>query len=118
MPFENEIVVAELSGKQIKKMLKYLEKAKRAHPVSGIKILAGKNYKIVNATIAGNEIKNDQTYFVATSDYLFHGGDNMAFFRDPVNLYHSDYKIRNALIDYFTRIDTTRARVDNRYIRE
>ena len=117
MPFENEIVVAELTGKKIKEMLKYLEKAKSAHPVSGIKILADKNYKIKNARIQGNEIEDNNTYFVATSDYLVHGGDNMAFFSDPENLYQTDYKIRNAMIDYFKKIDTIQAKIDDRYLR-
>lgn len=118
MPFENEIVVAELSGKQIKKMLKYLEKAKSAHPVSGIKIIADKNYKSIKATIQGQEIDENETYLVATSDYLLNGGDNMNFFKDPVNIYGADYKIRNALIDYFTKVDTIKAEIDDRYIRE
>ncbi|PTX43758.1 5'-nucleotidase [Christiangramia gaetbulicola] len=118
MPFENEIVVAELSGKQIKKMLKYLEKAKSAHPVSGIKIVADKNYKTIKATIQGKEIDENETYLVATSDYLLNGGDNMNFFKDPVNIYGADYKIRNALIDYFTKVDTIKAEIDDRYIRE
>ncbi|TRO67008.1 5'-nucleotidase C-terminal domain-containing protein [Christiangramia sabulilitoris] len=118
MPFENEIVVAELSGKQMKKMLSYLEKAKSAHPVSGIKIKADKDYKITQATINNKEINESETYYVATSDYLFYGGDNMMFFKDPSNLYPSDYKLRNLLIDYFKKVDTIKASIDNRYIRE
>lgn len=118
MPFENEIVVAELTGTQLKEMLKYLEKAKTAHPVSGIKIKANSDFKIMEATINGKKIDENKTYFVATSDYLFNGGDNMSFFKDPVNLYGSDYKIRNALIDHFTKTDTIRAKIDDRYIRE
>ncbi len=118
MPFENEIVVAELNGKQIKQMLKYLEKAKSAHPVSGIKILADRDYKTIKAAIQGEEIDENKTYLVATSDYLLNGGDNMMFFKDPVNIYGADYKIRNALIDYFTKVDTIKAEIDDRYIRE
>ena len=118
MPFENEIVVAELTGKKIKQMLKYLEKAKTAHPVSGIKITADKNYKTIKATISGEEIDENRTYLVATSDYLLNGGDNMTFFKDPVNIHGADYKIRNALIDYFTKADTIKAEIDDRYIRE
>ncbi|MCB7479663.1 5'-nucleotidase C-terminal domain-containing protein [Christiangramia sediminis] len=118
MPFENEIVIAELTGKKIKEMLKYLEKAKTAHPVSGIKILADKNYKTIKATINEEEIEDDMTYFVATSDYLVNGGDNMNFFKDPVNLYGADYKIRNAMIDYFKKTDTIKAKIDDRYIKE
>ncbi|SDR98320.1 5'-nucleotidase [Gramella sp. MAR_2010_147] len=117
MPFENEIVVAELTAKKIKQMLKYLEKAKTAHPVSGIKILANRNYKIIKATINNKEIEDDRTYYVATSDYLVTGGDNMRFFKNPASLHSTDYKIRNAMIDYFNKIDTIKAKIDDRYIR-
>lgn len=118
MPFENEVVIAEITGKKIKEMLNYLGEAKSAHPVSGIKIVADKDYNIVKATINGEEIRDDKTYFVATSDYLVSGGDNMRFFEDPVNLYETDYKIRNAMIDYFKKVDTIKSAIDNRYIRE
>ncbi|MUP43639.1 5'-nucleotidase C-terminal domain-containing protein [Christiangramia aestuarii] len=118
MPFENEIVVAELSGKKVKQLLRYLEKAKRAHPVSGIKIKANNDYSIFEARVKGKEISEDQTYLVATSDYLYNGGDNMKFFEDPVNLYGADYKIRNALIDYFKKVDTIKTSIDDRYTRE
>lgn len=118
MPFENEIVVAELTGKRINEMLKYLEKAKTAHPVSGIEIIADKNYNTIKASLNGSTIDENKTYFVATSDYLVNGGDNMSFFKDPVNLYKTDYKIRNAMIDYFKKIDTVKTEIDKRYIRE
>jgi len=41
----------------------------------------------------------------------------MAFFNNPVNLYKTDYKIRNAMIDYFKKIDTIKAKIDDRYLR-
>lgn len=118
MPFENEIVIVELSGRKVKEMLLYLGNAKTAHPVSGIQIKANKNYKIIEARINGEPIDKMKTYFVATSDYLQQGGDNMAFFNKPVNLYSIDYKIRNALIDYFKKVDTIKAKVDTRYIKK
>ena len=117
MPFENEIVVVELNGSKIQEMLAYLEKNRTAHPLSGIKIAMNRNYKITKATIGGKDIDPGKTYFVATSDYLQQGGDNMNFFKDPVNLYRVDYKIRNALIDYFNKVDTLKTARDDRYIK-
>ncbi|HSI69965.1 MAG TPA: 5'-nucleotidase [Gillisia sp.] len=117
MPFENEIVVAELSGSRIKEMLTYLENNRTAHPVSGIKIEMNRDYKITNATIDGRPIDENSTYFVATSDYLQQGGDNMNFLKDPITLHVIDYKLRNAYIDYFNKIDTLRTVRDDRYIR-
>ncbi len=118
MPFENEIVIAEISGEKVKEMLEYLSQAKTAHPVSGIKITADKDYEIVAARINGKKVDESKTYFVATSDYLQQGGDNMSFLTEPVNLYTSDYKLRNEIIDYFKKTDTIKAEIDNRYIRE
>lgn len=118
MPFENEIVVAELSGEKIKEMLTYLEQAKTAHPVSGIQIEMDQDYKVTSAKIKGEEIDEDKTYFVATSDYLQQGGDNMSFFKDPIELYKVDYKLRNAIIDYFKKVDTLKVEKDNRFIRK
>lgn len=117
MPFENEIVVVEITGSKIQEMLTYLENNRTAHPVSGIKIAMNRNYKITNASIGGKEIDPGNTYFVATSDYLQQGGDNMNFFRDPVNFYRVDYKIRNAIIDYFNKVDTLKTARDDRYIK-
>lgn len=116
MPFENEIVIAELTGSRILDMLEYLESNRTAHPISGLKIKVDKDNKVTEATIAGEEIDPAKTYFVATSDYLQQGGDNMVFLEEPVNLYRVDYKIRNAIIDYFNKIDTIKAARDDRYI--
>lgn len=117
MPFENEIVVAELRGDKIKEMIAYLENNRTAHPISGMTIKMNKDFKVINAEVQNLPIEEDKNYFVATSDYLQQGGDNMVFLKDPVNLYRTDYKIRNAIIDYFNKIDTIQTKRDGRYIR-
>ena len=117
MPFENEIVVTELRGNKIKEMIAYLENNRTAHPFSGMTIKMDKDFKVTNAQVQNLPIEDEKNYFVATSDYLQQGGDNMIFLKDPVNLYRTDYKIRNAIIDYFNKIDTIKTSRDGRYIR-
>lgn len=117
MPFENEIVVVEITAEKIREMLDYLENNRTAHPLSGIEIKMDKDYNITGTTINGNQIEPGETYFVATSDYLQQGGDNMNFLKDPLSLHRIDYKIRNAIIDYFHKVDTLRTARDNRYTR-
>jgi len=36
MPFENKVVVAQMKGSVLMKLVNYLTKAKRAHPISGM----------------------------------------------------------------------------------
>jgi 2',3'-cyclic-nucleotide 2'-phosphodiesterase (5'-nucleotidase family) len=115
MPFENSIVVVALKGQQIDSMMQYLSYAKRAHPVHGITLELDKNYKISKALIQGKPIIKDQTYYVATNDYLYNGGDRMRFFKPNDSVYALDYKIRNAMIDYFKKVDTIRPKIDNRF---
>ncbi len=116
MPFENSIVVVELKGKQIDSLVSYLCKSKRAHPISKLKLSIDKNFKLLNATVKEQAIDTSKTYYVATNDYLYNGGDNMTFFKPNDSLYNLNYKIRNILIDYFKKTDTINPTIDDRFV--
>lgn len=115
MPFENSIVVVALKGEQVDSIMHYLSRGKRAHPVSGIKLILDKDSNILEAKVNGKSIEKDKTYYVATNDYLYSGGDNMTFFKTNDSLYVLDYKIRNALIDKFMKLDTINPVIDDRF---
>jgi 2',3'-cyclic-nucleotide 2'-phosphodiesterase (5'-nucleotidase family) len=116
MPFENSVVVVELKGKQVEELIDYLAKAKRAHPISGLKLVLDKDFNVKSVLIKGQPLDINKTYFVATNDYLYEGGDNMNFFKTNDSLYTLDYKIRNVIIDYFSRKDTLNPVIDDRFI--
>ncbi len=116
MPFENSVVVVAIKGIQIDSLIDYLRSSKRAHPISGLKLVVNENFDVAEARINGNEIEQNKTYYVATSDYLYNGGDNMRFFKPNDTVYYLDYKIRNALIDNFNKIDTIKPVIDDRFI--
>ena len=116
MPFENSVVVVALKGKQINALFDYLSKAKRAHPVSKqVELLLDNDFNIKKALVNGKPVLEDETYYVATNDYLYNGGDRMTFFQPNDSLYTLDYKIRNVLVDYFKKKDTINPKIDNRF---
>ncbi|QLE02397.1 5'-nucleotidase C-terminal domain-containing protein [Galbibacter sp. BG1] len=118
MPFENKVVVLELSANKIKDLVSYLAKSNTAHPVSKqFQLILNDNNSVKSVTINGKPLQTDTTYFVATSDYLATGGDHMDFFKNPESATDIDYLLRNELIDYFEKIDTIRAQTDNRFIK-
>ena len=117
MPFDNEVVVVELSGFQMKEMYQYLAQG-TAHPISNMQITLNSDGSLKDARIQGHSIIDNETYFIATSDYLQNGGDNMTFLEKPVSLLNLDYEIRNVLIDYFKSRDTIAPVRDNRFIKE
>lgn len=107
MPFENSLYVVGLKGSKIKEMGTYLMAEKKPHPLFGIQFFAEKNdLSIKRILINGKALEDDKIYYVATSDYLSNGGDNMTFFKESVEKYDMDYKLRNMLIDYFKNVDT------------
>ncbi|WP_298551824.1 5'-nucleotidase C-terminal domain-containing protein [uncultured Algibacter sp.] len=116
MPFENSIVVVALKTNQIDSLIHYLIRAKRAHPISKLNLSIDKNFNIIEAKIKGKTIKQNKTYYVATSDYLYNGGDNMYFFKPNDSIYRLNYKIRNAIIDKFNKLDTIKPNIDDRFI--
>jgi 2',3'-cyclic-nucleotide 2'-phosphodiesterase (5'-nucleotidase family) len=117
MPFDNAVVVAALKGEQITQMMTYLSKAKRAHPLSSqLQLTLNKEFEVVSATVNEQPIDETRTYYIATNDYLYNGGDGMKFFQPSDSLYVLDYKIRNVLIDYFKKKDTLNPKRDNRFI--
>lgn len=119
MPFENSVVVAAIKGSQVNEMLAYLSKAKRAHPVSQqIQITLDGNSEVESATIHGEPIDPNKTYYVATNDYLYNGGDGMVFFQPNDGLFVLNYKIRDVLIDNFKKKDTINPKIDNRFIQK
>ena len=74
LPFENEIVVLEISKEVFDEMVLFLSNEKFPHPISGFSIMDDK------ALIDKEKSLNDK-FFLATNDYLLSGGDNMFFFR-------------------------------------
>lgn len=114
MPFENRLFVAELKGSEILEMIRYIIAEKKAHPLAGMSFVIGKDQQPTQIVIAGKPFDATKNYYVVTSDYLTNGGDNMVFFKKAINLYDTDYKLRNVLIDYFKEIDTIRVTTNPR----
>lgn len=117
MPFENSIIVVELSAEKAREMFEYLKSGK-AHPIANMQLILNTDDSIKQATINGSPIEDSKTYFIATNDYLRQGGDGMTFFDNPVSETVLDYKVRSVLIDYFKEKDTIAPVRDNRFIKE
>lgn len=117
MPFENMVVVVQMPGKAMDSLFNYLGRADRAHPVSGVQLELGDGKKFSKILIQGEPLDKNKTYQVATSDYLYKGGDHFNFFKMADTVASTDYLLRNTLIDYFKKVDTLRAEADNRFIK-
>lgn len=117
MPFENRLVVVQLTGQEIWDMATYLVQEKMPHPVSAnFELHFNALGEIISLKIDGKPIEKDLHYWVCTTDYLARGGDRMDFFKKSIKTTDLPYNFRNAIIDYFTEIDTLRTQTDKRFI--
>jgi len=116
MPFENYIVVVEMDGTAVRDLLSFLAKSGRAHPISNMELVLDKTGNYTKTVINGQPFDEKRTYFVASNDYLVQGGDDMGFFKNRTSIINTDYLVRNAIIDYFKKMDTITSTVDNRFI--
>jgi len=113
MPFENELVVVKLSGNKVLELVEFFIQNKTAHPLSkNITLEIEENgYSL---KINGELFDKNKMYYVLTNDYLQSGGDKMDFFKNPEALIKLDYKVRDAIIQYFKKVDTLKVAIDNR----
>lgn len=118
MPFENSLIVVALKGEQIKAMAQHIISEKKPHPLNGLKIVINKENQIIKILFKEELIDTSKTYYVATSDYLANGGDNMTFFLKNEGVFDLNYKIRNVLIDYFYKYKTIEPSNLQRIIKE
>lgn len=99
MPFENELVIVEMEGKDMTELFNYYLENKKNNPVSKIFIQTEKG-KILKSLIGNQPIKNNKKYYIATSDYLALGGDNMIFFSKG-KIINTEKKLRDVFIEKF-----------------
>ncbi len=110
MPFENKLVIVQLSYNNFKILLEYLNEI-NGQPISGLKIN-------INNNIISHNLSQNTSYKILTSDYLSSGGDNMFFLKDSISFINTEYKIRDVLIDYCINYDTLEYKLDQRFYNE
>lgn len=115
MPFDNTIVIAELTKEKTEELFEYFIVRNEANPISKQVQISIDGSKI-DIKINGKPLEDGRTYFVATSNYLQKGGDDMNFFLHPESLFESNFLIRDAITECFKSQDTLISSLDKRII--
>lgn len=100
MPFENEIVIIKMNGKDVEGLFDYYLKTQKNNPVSHLFIETDENDVISKKLINGKSIEYNKIYYIATSDYLALGGDNMSFFSKG-EVISTGLKMRDLFLEKF-----------------
>ena len=102
-PFENKVCFVSLSGEHVAELLRQIA-ARGGEGVSKeVRMMITKDRKLKYATIGGQEVDPARKYRIATVDYVSHGNDGMAAFKnatDRNDLTTDDDLTRMALMRY------------------
>ncbi|QQV01650.1 MULTISPECIES: 5'-nucleotidase C-terminal domain-containing protein [Chryseobacterium] len=101
MPFENEVIIMKMKGSDLQGLFDYYTKNQKNNPVSHLYIETN-NGVFSKGLINGKDIDLSKTYYIATSDYLALGGDNMKFF-SVGEMIPTGIKLRDLFIEYFKK---------------
>lgn len=101
MPFENEVVLVKIKGKDLEGLFQYYLKTQKNNPVSRI-FLETESGNIKKALVKGMPVNPEKDYYIATSDYLAMGGDYMSFFSKG-EMISTGIKLRDLFIEYFKK---------------
>lgn len=99
MPFENEVLIVKMKGADLKGLFDYYLTTQKNNPVSHLYIET-ENGMTVKELVNGKEVEATKEYYIATSDYLAMGGDNMAFFGKG-ELISTGIKLRDLFLEKF-----------------
>lgn len=96
MPFENEVVLLELTGESIQKMADRIA-GRGGEGIAGMK-MGIRGQKAVDILVAGKPLDLNATYWLVTNDYVASGGDQMTMFINPLKSVYTRNKIRDVMI--------------------
>lgn len=120
LPFMNYVVVLELSGETVKKLLDHWA-AKGGTAVSGVQFKIV-NEKAVNIEVSGKPLDMSKKYKVATIDYLADGGDGCDFLKGTLVLQRTQWLLMDLYIEAFKEMNqkgvVINTSIDGRVTRE
>lgn len=103
MPFENMVVVLKLNNKEMLALAAYL--AERQNLALSNTTILVKNNQVEDFLIGGKPLEENRHYYLAISDYLAGGGDDMLFLKTAERAVVLDLKVRDAIIEHIKSLE-------------
>ena len=106
LPFNNRIVVVEINGSDLLSAFDVMARRGGDCVSAGVEaIIDYKAKKCVSVKINGKEINPEQTYILATVDYLANGGDYMTPLTNGLKIAASGNVLYEEMIDFMKSHD-------------
>lgn len=102
-PFENELVILELEGKDVWELFSNFARTNRVEAVGNVKAVI-ENRKLAQLSIDGQPFDPNKRYRMATIDFLLGGGDSVAALKNAVSVIDTGLMIRDVVVQYISML--------------
>ncbi|MFV0547057.1 MAG: 5'-nucleotidase C-terminal domain-containing protein [Bacteroides sp.] len=109
LPFENSLCVLTLKGSDVNRLLEAIA-SRHGEGISGARLIISKDGRLLEATVNGQPIKEENIYTVATIDYLADGNGDMTALLQAVKRECPDGAILRDLFLKYVRKETAAGR--------
>jgi 2',3'-cyclic-nucleotide 2'-phosphodiesterase (5'-nucleotidase family) len=125
MPFDNQIVTAEVDGRFLKDIIEMrISGSRHGLRVAGIKVVFNRtrqDYDRISELYIGGEAWNpDKIYRIATTDFLMQGNAGLVMLtkvpEENITRYEKD--LRDAIIEYIKKHSPVDMEIDDRWIQD
>ncbi len=115
-PFENSLCIVQMKGALLKQLFGNIAR-RGGEGLSGARLVISKDGKLLSATVGGRPINEEQTYTVATLDYLAEGNDYMTAFTEVPEadrVMHPEATIRQLFLNYVNEQTRLGKKIDSK----
>ena len=102
-PFENYMVIVDLSGASVKRMFESFAE-QRVEAFSHSVQMEIESGKLKNLLINGKQVEDGRIYRVATIDFLLTGGDNITALKEATDVEQTGLLLRDVMINYIESV--------------
>lgn len=110
LPFGNTVVVLEMTGEQILKVLEYAAKIPDGNgaklQVAGLSWVEKEDGVVSDVKVNGEPIDPNKVYKVATNDYMANGGDGYTMLKEALSRYDTGYVLADVVKEYIQNLGT------------
>jgi len=122
MPYENEIVIVELTGREIEQVLQRAVSGTRQDEDGGFLHVSGLQLRVrgrlpVEIRVGGQVLDPGRTYRVAITDFMASGGDGYGLLKTK-RAYKTGSPLRELIVDTIRRQGRVNASKEGRIVRE
>lgn len=115
-PFENTVVVVEMTGKQLMQLFRNIASVRGEGVSKGVAMQVSKTGELLSVTLNGEPIDRKRIYRVATIDYLAEGNDHMTALKKRKQVYPMNMLVRDAMMENIIKNRIIDSKVEGRIV--